>query len=86
MNLCIYVFICTHTYIFVYIDMFIRREMIHGVRLDPAKVHQSHEQPSQLYLLQGDMWHYPCGTLCAILRNVSSQHLLLRGFPLAHWK
>lgn len=74
-----YLYICT--YISVYIEMFIRRKIIHGVRLDPAKICTSPSEPSQLYLLQSDKWQYPCGTVCAILRNVSSLHRLLRGFP-----
>lgn len=77
----VYMYLYMCTYISVYMDMVIRRKTIHGVRLDPAKICTGPSEPSQLYLLQGDKWHYPCGTVRAILRNVSSQHWLLRGFP-----
>lgn len=42
------------------------------IQLRSAQVHQSQGQPSQLYLLQGDTWHYPCGTLCHLQECVTT--------------
>lgn len=61
MNLCIY--ISTHMY--VYIDMFISRKIIHGVMPDPAEICTGPSEPwaaIPAVPVQGDTRHYPCGT------------------------
>lgn len=55
-------------------------------QLRTSQLHQSHGESSQLYPLQGDTWHHPCGTVCDIFGNVSSRHFLLRELPLARKK
>lgn len=58
--------------------MFIRINIIHGVMLDPAKIFTGLSEPSQLYPLQDDTWHHPCGTVwhlweCGIMAFASTR-------------